>query len=244
VGADWAPAAILQAAGLWFFAFSGYARLATLGEEVVDPQRTIPRAIPLALGLTLILYLAVAVSALLAVDADLLGQVPAPLVTAVEAGRFAGLSPVVRIGAAVASLGVLLSLIVGVSRTTFAMAANRDLPPWFASVHPRTKVPHRAELAVGLIVAVLVSVGDLRAAIGFSAFTVLLYYAITNAAALRLEPAERRWPRGLALAGLLGCILLAFSLPAASVLGGGLVLLIGAALYGLSRAAAPRPWWR
>ncbi len=241
---DWRPQAVLQAAGLWFFAFSGYARLATLGEEVVDPQRTIPRAIPLALGLTLILYLAVAVSALLAVDADLLGQVPAPLVTAVEAGRFAGLSPVVRIGAAVASLGVLLSLIVGVSRTTFAMAANRDLPPWFASVHPRTKVPHRAELAVGLIVAVLVSVGDLRAAIGFSAFTVLLYYAITNAAALRLEPAERRWPRGLALAGLLGCILLAFSLPAASVLGGGLVLLIGAALYGLSRAAAPRPWWR
>jgi APA family basic amino acid/polyamine antiporter len=241
---DWRPQAVLQAAGLWFFAFSGYARLATLGEEVVDPQRTIPRAIPLALGLTLILYLAVAVSALLAVDADLLGQVPAPLVTAVEAGRFAGLSPVVRIGAAVASLGVLLSLIVGVSRTTFAMAANRDLPPWFASVHPRTKVPHRAELAVGLIVAVLVSVGDLRAAIGFSAFTVLLYYAITNAAALRLEPAERRWPRGLALAGLLGCILLAFSLPAASVLGGGLVLLIGVALYGLSRAAAPRPWWR
>ncbi len=241
---DWRPQAVLQAAGLWFFAFSGYARLATLGEEVVDPQRTIPRAIPLALGLTLILYLAVAVSALLAVDADLLGQVPAPLVTAVEAGRFAGLSPVVRIGAAVASLGVLLSLIVGVSRTTFAMAANRDLPLWFASVHPRTKVPHRAELAVGLIVAVLVSVGDLRAAIGFSAFTVLLYYAITNAAALRLEPAERRWPRGLALAGLLGCILLAFSLPAASVLGGGLVLLIGAALYGLSRAAAPRPWWR
>ena len=241
---DWRPQAILQAAGLWFFAFSGYARLATLGEEVVDPQRTIPRAIPLALGLTLILYLAVAVSALLAVDADLLGQVPAPLVTAVEAGRFAGLSPVVRIGAAVASLGVLLSLIVGVSRTTFAMAANRDLPPWFASVHPRSKVPHRAELAVGLIVAVLVSVGDLRAAIGFSAFTVLLYYAITNAAALRLEPAERRWPRGLALAGLLGCILLAFSLPAASVLGGGLVLLFGAALYGLSRAAAPRPWWR
>jgi len=241
---DWRPQAILQAAGLWFFAFSGYARLATLGEEVVDPSRTIPRAIPLALGLTLILYLAVALSALLAVDAEVLGQAPAPLVTAVEAGRFAAWSPIVQIGAAVASLGVLLSLIVGVSRTTFAMAANRDLPPWFASVHPRTQVPHRAELAVGLIVAVLVALGDLRSAIGFSAFTVLLYYAVTNAAALRLAPAERRWPRGLAVAGLLGCVLLAFSLPPASVLGGGLVLLIGAALYGFSRVAAPRPWWR
>lgn len=231
----WRPQAVLQAAGLWFFAFSGYARLATLGEEVVDPRRTIPRAIPLALGLTLILYLAVALSALLAVDADLLGQSPTPLVTAVMAGRFAAWSPLVQIAAAVASLGVLLSLIVGVSRTTFAMAANRDLPHWFASVHPRTKVPHRAELAVGLIVALLVCLSDLRSAIGFSAFTVLLYYAITNAAALRLEPAERCWPRGLALAGLLGCVLLAFSLPLASLLGGGVVLLIGAAAYAGSR---------
>jgi APA family basic amino acid/polyamine antiporter len=242
--AAWQPAAILQAAGLWFFAFSGYARLATLGEEVVDPRRTIPRAIPLALAITLALYLAVALSALLAVDADELGRAAAPLVTAVEAGRFAAWSPLVRFGAAVASLGVLLSLIVGVSRTTFAMAANRDLPPWFASVHPRYRVPHRAELAVGLIVAVLVAVSDLRSAIGFSAFTVLLYYAVTNAAALRLAPAERRWPRGLAVAGLLGCLLLAFSLPAGSVRGGVVVVLIGAALYGLSRAAAPRPWWR
>ncbi|MEX1315753.1 MAG: APC family permease [Synechococcaceae cyanobacterium] len=232
---DWRPEPILQAAGLWFFAFSGYARLATLGEEVVDPQRTIPRAIPMALGLTLILYLAVAVSALLAVDAELLGQAPAPLVTAVAAGRFAALSPIVRIGAAVASLGVLLSLIVGVSRTTFAMAANRDLPSWFASVHPRTRVPHRAELAVGLIVAVLVSLSDLRSAIGFSAFTVLLYYAITNAAALRLGPAERRWPRALALTGLLGCVLLAFSLPLPAVLGGVVVLLSGAAVHAVGQ---------
>ncbi len=243
-GAVWRPGAILQAAGLWFFAFSGYARLATLGEEVVDPRRTIPRAIPLALGITLLLYLLVASSALLAVDAGALGQAAAPLVLAVQAGRFAAWSPLVRFGAAVASLGVLLSLIAGVSRTVFAMAANRDLPPWFASVDPRHRVPRRAELAVGLIVVVLVTLGDLRSAIGFSAFTVLLYYSVTNAAALRLAPAERRWPRAVAVAGLLGCILLAFSLPAASVLGGVLVLLIGAALYGLSRAAAPRPWWR
>jgi basic amino acid/polyamine antiporter, APA family len=131
VGADWAPAAILQAAGLWFFAFSGYARLATLGEEVVDPSRTIPRAIPLALGLTLILYLAVALSALLAVDAEVLARTPALLVTAVQAGRFAAWSPIVQIGAAV--------------------AANGDLPPWFASVHPRTQVPPSTPAANGSI---------------------------------------------------------------------------------------------
>ncbi len=240
----WRPQAILQAAGLWFFAFSGYARLATLGEEVVDPRRTIPRAIPLALTITLLLYLSVALSALLAVDAAELGRAAAPLVTAVQAGRFASWSPIVRIGAAVASLGVLLSLIAGVSRTTFAMAANRDLPHLFASVHPHYQVPQRAELAVGLIVAGLVWLSDLRSAIGFSAFTVLLYYAITNAAALRLAPQERRWPRALAVAGLFGCIVLAFSLPLAAVLGGVLVVLIGSALYGGRRllgAAATTP---
>lgn len=233
----WRPRPILQAAGLWFFAFSGYARLATLGEEVVDPARTLPRAIPLALGIALALYFSVALCALLAVDAGELGRAAAPLVAAVQAGRLASWSPIVRLGAAVASLGVLLSLIAGVSRTGFAMAANGDLPRPLAVVHPRYKVPQRAELAAGLIVAVLVSLSDLRSAIGFSAFTVLLYYGVTNAAALRLAPAERRWPRGLAVGGLLGCVLLAFSLPWPSVLGGLLVLAVGAALHAARRPA-------
>ena len=142
------PYGILQAAGLLFFAFAGYARLATLGEEVIDPARTIPRAIPIALAMTLVVYTVVAVSALLAVDASVLAHSAAPLAVAVEAGRLAWLAPAVRIGATVASLGVLLSLIVGVSRTIFAMASNRDLG-FFAAVHPRYRVPHRAELGVG-----------------------------------------------------------------------------------------------
>lgn len=232
---DWSFYAVLQAAGLWFFAFAGYARLATLGEEVTDPTRTIPRAIPVALGITLFLYLLVAVCAVAAVDRDVLAQASAPLAAAVEAGGFAAWSPVVRIGAAIASLGVLLSLIVGVSRTSFAMAANRDLPHFFASVHPRYKVPHRAELAVGIFVAAIVALADLRSAIGFSAFTVLTYYAITNAAAWRLRKSERRWPRGIALAGLVGCAVLAFSLPLSSVISGGGVLLAGAGVFALRK---------
>jgi basic amino acid/polyamine antiporter, APA family len=229
--ADQGVYSILQAAGLWFFAFAGYARLATLGEEVVDPARTIPRAIPLALGITLLLYAAVAVCAMMAVDIETLAQAGAPLAAAVEAGNLASLSPAVRIGATVASLGVLLSLIVGVSRTAFAMAANRDLPQFFAKVHPRYRVPHRAELGVGILVAAVVALADLRSAIGFSAFTVLVYYAVTNAAAWRLNESERRWPRWLAFAGLTGCVVLAFSLPMASVISGSVVLLFGAGLF-------------
>lgn len=225
------PYGVLQAAGLWFFAFAGYARLATLGEEVADPSRTIPRAIPIALGITLLVYAAVATAAVLTVDVEVLAQSTAPLVSAVEAGSLAGWSPAVRIGAAVGSLGVLLSLVVGVSRTTFSMAANRDLPHVLAAVHPRYRVPHRAELAVGLLVALAVAFVDLRSAIGFSAFTVLTYYAVTNAAALTLKASERRWPRWVSGLGLAGCATLAFALPVASVVAGLGVLLAGVIVF-------------
>ena len=226
---------VLQAAGLLFFAFAGYARLATLGEEVVDPARTIPRAVPLALGIALAVYAVVCAAALLAVGPAALAEAAAPLADAVAAGSLAGLEPVVRLGAAVASLGVLLSLQAGLSRTGFAMAANHDLPGALAAVHPRYRVPHRAELAVAGLVAVAVLAVDLRGAIGFSSTLVLVYYAVANAAAWTLGPAERRWPRWLAGAGLAGCLLLAASLPASSVLAGAAVLGIGAAVWVVRR---------
>jgi APA family basic amino acid/polyamine antiporter len=223
------PYGVLQAAGLLFFAFAGYARVATLGEEVVDPARTIPRAIPLALGIALAVYAVVCAAALLALGPAALAVAGAPLAEAVAAGRLAWLEPAVRAGAAVASLGVLLSLEAGVSRTGFAMAANGDLPGALAAVHPRNKVPHRAELAAAVLAGVAVLLVDVRAAIGFSSTLVLCYYAVANAAALRLGPAERRWPRWLAWLGLAGCLVLAASLPPASVLAGAAVLAAGAA---------------
>jgi APA family basic amino acid/polyamine antiporter len=222
---------VLQASGFLFFAFAGYARLATLGEEVVDPARTIPRAIPIALAITLSIYAAVAVSALAGAGAPALAASAAPLAAAVEAGRLGWLAPAVRLGASLASLGVLLSLIVGVSRTVFAMSANRDLPAFFSAVHPRHLVPHRAELAVGAVVAAIAAVADIRSAIGFSSFAVLTYYAIANAAAWTLAPHERRWPRAFAGAGLLGCLLLAVTLPLESVAGGAALLAAGAAAH-------------
>jgi APA family basic amino acid/polyamine antiporter len=219
---------ILQAAGLLFFAFAGYARIATLGEEVRDPERIIPRAIPLALGITLAVYAAVAVCALLAVGAHGLAATSAPLRAAVEAGSLHALAPVVRFGGAVAALGSLLALILGVSRTTFAMARDRHLPALLAAVHPRFGVPHRAEIAVGAVVAVLVATVDLRGAIGFSSFGVLAYYGIANASAWTLTAAEGGLPRWLPALGMLGCAVLAVSLPTRSVLTGAAVLALGA----------------
>jgi len=228
------PGGVLQAAGLLFFAFAGYARIATLGEEVRDPRRTIPRAILAALAIALVVYLAIALTLLAVLGPHRLATSVAPLADALRAtGHPAWLATV---GAAAASLGALLALVAGVGRTTLAMARNRDLPGRLASVHPRFAVPHHAELAVGAVVCVVVLVADLREVIGFSSFGVLVYYAIANLSAFTQPAADRRWPRALNVTGLAGCLLLAATLPPAAVLTGLGVFAVGLA----GRAAATR----
>ncbi|MFF9868547.1 APC family permease [Streptomyces sp. NPDC013953] len=223
---------VLQAAGLLFFAFAGYARIATLGEEVRDPARTIPRAVPVALGIALVVYAGVAVSVLSVLGVRELAGAAAPLAEAARAAGADWLVPVVRAGAAVAALGSLLALILGVSRTTLAMARDGHLPKALAAVHPRFQVPHHAELAVGAVIAVVAATADVRGAIGFSSFGVLAYYAIANASAWTLGTYRVRI---LAAAGLAGCLLLAFALPVSSVLAGAAVLAAGAVLYAVRR---------
>jgi len=225
---------VLQAAGLLFFAFAGYARIATLGEEVRDPARTIPRAIPIALGIALLVYAVVAVTVVGELGSVTLASATAPLADAVRAAGLPNLVPMVRVGAAVAALGSLLALILGVSRTTLAMARDRHLPHALAAVHPRFKSPHRAEVVVGVVVAAVAALVDVRGAIGFSSFAVLLYYAIANASA---------WTLGrkvIPAIGLAGCLMLAFLLPISSVLVGAAVVAVGAGAYAVRVARVPR----
>jgi APA family basic amino acid/polyamine antiporter len=228
-GTDANASGVLQAAGLLFFAFAGYARIATLGEEVRDPEHTIPRAIPIALGITLAVYGAVAVAVLAVLGGDELAASSAPLADAVRTAGHAEFEPVVRAAAVVAALGSLLSLILGVSRTTLAMARDRHLPHALAAVHPRFGGPHRAEVAVGAVVAVIAALADVRAAIGFSAFAVLVYYAIANASAMTLGA------KLIPATGLAGCLLLAVLLPIGSTLAGAGVVALGAAVYAVRR---------
>ncbi|HET6214777.1 MAG TPA: APC family permease [Micromonosporaceae bacterium] len=235
--ADWAPltvgetsvGGVMQSAGLLFFAFAGYARIATMGEEVRDPERSIPRAIPLALGIAVACYAAVGTGVLLALGPDRLAASTAPLVDAVRAGAWDWAVPLVRAGAIAASLGALLALIAGVGRTALAMARNRDLPGWLAAVHPRFRVPHRAEVVLAAAVVTLVLTVDLRGAIGFSSFGVLVYYLIANVSAYTQPAAQRRWPRPVQVLGAAGCVLLAATLPWPSVLSGLAVLGAGVA---------------
>ena len=222
---------LLGSAGMIFFAFAGYARIATLGGEVRAPATTIPRAITLALGGVLVLYLVVGTGLLIVLGRDRLSTSSAPMVDAVLVAGYPALVPVMVAGAAVASLGALLSLVLGVSRTTAAMAADGHLPRALAVVHERHGVPHRAEILVGAVVVVLVLLFDLRGAIAFSAFGVLVYYAITNASALRLGPDETRPPLVVPVAGLVGCVVLACSLPLPVGMTGMAVLGLGAAVW-------------
>ncbi|MEX2134046.1 MAG: APC family permease [Acidimicrobiia bacterium] len=218
---------VFQSAGLLFFAFAGYARLATLGEEVQDPKVTIPRAIPIALGIVVVIYAVVLVAVLLAVGPESMASSPAPLATAVGAGDWAALVPVVRVGAAIAAAGVLLSLLAGISRTVLSMARRRELPGFLDAVHPKYRTPYRAEATAAILVSAVVLVADLRGAIGFSSFAVLTYYALANASAWRLTGEERRWPRWLATVGVVLCVLLAFTLPMVAVIGGIILLTTG-----------------
>jgi APA family basic amino acid/polyamine antiporter len=229
---------ILQSAGLLFFAFAGYARIATMGEEVKNPRRTIPRAILAALSITLVLYAVIAVTVLLVVGPKQLATAAAPLVDVVTVSGWSWAAPVVRAGAAAASLGALLALVAGVGRTSLAMARNRDLPRWLAAVHPKYKVPHHAEVVVAVVVAILVLTVDLRGAIGFSSFGVLLYYLIANAAALTQTSADRRYPKAVQVVGALGCLILVATLPLVSIAVGLGVVALGI-VYRLSVLRVP-----
>ncbi|WP_337059942.1 APC family permease [Kineococcus sp. G2] len=220
---------VLQSAGLLFFAFAGYARIATLGEEVRDPERTIPRAVQLALAGAVLVYALVAVSVLGVLGPLGLAASDAPLAAAVSSAGWDWAEPVVRVGGAAAALGALLALIAGVGRTGLAMAREDDLPRWLAAVHPRHRVPHHAETALAAVVCVLVLTTDLRGVIGFSSFGVLLYYLVANAAAWTQPAGRRRFPRPLQLVGAAGCVVLVATLPVSSVLAGLLVLAVGVA---------------
>lgn len=207
-----ATSALLQASALMFVAFTGYGRIATLGEEVHAPRRTIPRAIVAALAIVTATYLAVATVAIGGVGAVGLAAATAggaPLEAA--AARFAapGLTTGLALGALAAMLGVLVNLVLGLSRVVLAMGRQGDLPARFARLDAAGRSPTAAVVAVGVLIAALVLVGDVRATWSFSAFTVLVYYAITNLAALRLVGHERFLPRWTSWAGLAGCLGLA-----------------------------------
>jgi APA family basic amino acid/polyamine antiporter len=217
---------VLTAAGLVFFAFAGYARIATLAGEVVDPARTLRRAVGIALGIAVVTYLLVAVALLVGLGDERLAGEPSALVVLVDASGANAVGVLVRVGAAVAAGSALLSVLVGVSRTAVAMARRGDLPAALGRIGGRG-TPYWADLAGGLVAVALTVLAGPAAAIALSACSVLVYYAIVNLAALRLPAEARRWPRWTAVVGLLLCLGLALLLPPSQVLATAIALVVG-----------------
>lgn len=222
---------LLHATALMFVAYTGYGRIATLGEEVIDPRRTIPRAIVLTLIISAMLYLAVAFVAIASVGSERLAaatsEKAAPLAIVSQSFGTPGIASFIAVGAVTAMLGVLLNLLLGMSRVVLAMSRRNDLPAFLSHINAPTGTPGPAVLIVGLVVVGLAATGSVKTTWSFSAFTVLVYYAITNLAALFLPATDRLYPKWLAAAGLAICLLLAFFVEPPVWMAGLAVLAIG-----------------
>lgn len=221
----------LYATALMFVAYTGYGRIATLGEEVKEPESVIPKAIILTLVVSAALYILVAVTAIGSVGSIELASVTesraTPLETAANAMNFPGLAKFIALGACTAMLGVLLNLILGLSRVVLAMGRQHDLPDIFAFVSSKGRTPVAAVIGIGIIIASLVLLGSVETTWSFSAFTVLVYYSITNLAALYLPEEQRMYPRYIAVTGLVTCSFLAFWVPLAIWLAGLFLIFLG-----------------
>lgn len=200
----------LGAAALLFVAFTGYGRIATMGEEVSNPKRTIPIAIITTLVVTALLYVLIGYALL---HTDLFSQSLAGSsqeLALIALTEQSWLRALVLSGAIIALLGVILNLILGVSRVVLAMGRRNDLPPAFARLNQDNTSAPNAVYVTTAVMMLLALLGDVQLAWSFSAFTVLTYYGITNLAALRVPASQRFVPRFVSLLGLLSCLVLVF----------------------------------
>ncbi|PPF36615.1 MULTISPECIES: APC family permease [unclassified Pseudoclavibacter] len=209
--AQFSASGVLQGAGILFFAFAGYARVATLSEEVRDPRRTVPRAMLLSFLIVSVILAMLGWALLTTLGPGRLALTPAPIAALVETQP--AVQAVVGILAAVASIGALSAVLAGSSRTAMAMGRRHELPGPLARQHPSTSVPRVAVLAVAAGAALLICVGDIREVIGFSSAGVLVYYLVANLSALTQAREHRSVPRAVSALGALGCVVLVVTLP-------------------------------
>jgi len=215
---------VLTASAIIFFAYTGYARIATLGEEVKEPRKTIPKAILVSLVITIIVYVSVVTVGIGLVGVQKFGSSNSPIAAAaaVLGGPWVAL---VIFGAGVATLSVLLSDLFSSSRTVFAMARNGDFPKVLSEM--RDMNPVNSVIATSAVVLALVLTGSLVQVAALTSLTILIYYAVTNLSALRLQPEKKLYPKIIPIAGLISCLGLLVFLPVQQWIWTGLLLAAG-----------------
>jgi APA family basic amino acid/polyamine antiporter len=222
---------ILSGAALIFFAYTGFARVTIMAEEVRDPEKTIPRSIYLALGISTVIYLLVSMVAIGLTGAPSLAHSGSPLADAIGSTGSSGAVLVISLGAMIATASVLLTTIMGISRIVFSMARSRDLPPVFERIHPRFSTPHYAIVVTGACMIAALLLADLALVVAVSTFAMLLYYLIANIAALRLPREHRMYPSWVPATGAVSCTGLILFLSPNSWVIGCTGLLIGCLWY-------------
>jgi len=232
---------ILSGAALIFFAYTGFARVTIMAEEVQNPRVTIPRSIYLALAISTILYIFVSVIAVGLVGAPALSRSGSPLADAI---RVTGSSPAVLListGAMIATASVLLTTIMGISRIVFAMSRKGDLPAFLNRLHPRFNTPHYAIWLSGACMIAAILLADITLVVAVSTFAMLVFYLIADIAALRIPSDFQKYPRIVPLIGAVSCIALIGFLTINSWLIGCIGLVIGMVYYGIHRQVTRRP---
>lgn len=218
---------IAEATAILFFAFTGYARIATLAEEVKEPEKTIPRAVIITIVIAIVLYVLICIVAIGVIGAEDMAATKSPLQQVAASLSTPALSEVITLGASTAMLGVLLSQILGISRMMLAMGRRKDLPLFFEKIHPVYKVPYIAIITTAFIIILLTIVGSFEYIVKSASFSILLYYSITNIAALKQPPAEQRFGIIIPFLGLMGCLLMVASLPFSVICSGFVILFLG-----------------
>jgi APA family basic amino acid/polyamine antiporter len=222
---------ILQGSALIFFAYTGFARITTMAEEVKDPSRTIPRSIILALVTSTVIYLFVSLTAVGLVGYTGLSETGSPLVQAMKITGSQAAVSLVAMGAIVATTSVLLTTILGVSRVTFAMARNNDFPKFLSKIHPKYETPYYAIWITGLLMILAIVFADLTRVVAVSTFASLIYYLIANLAALRLHGKARHYSSFVPAISLFSCLGLLIFLTFDSWIIGVIALGIGIVYY-------------
>lgn len=220
-------AGVAESAALLFFAFTGYARIATLAEEVRDPATTIPRAVIITIVTAILLYAAVSVVAIGVVGTEAMAAGTSPLQTVAASLTAPGVQLVVTIGASTAMLGVLLSQVIGISRMMLAMGRRKDLPAFLQTVHSKTRVPHVGIIITGILILLLTVFGSFEFIVRSATFTILLYYSIANLSALRQPTRQQIYGKLVPVLGLTGCLLMSVALPLNVILTGVVLLVVG-----------------
>jgi APA family basic amino acid/polyamine antiporter len=238
---------ILQGAGFIFFAYLGFGRIAALGEEVKNPERNLPLSILIALVASVLIYVLTGFTATGLQDYRILAQSGSPIAEAAKVMGNSTIVTAVSLGALIATVSVLLTTLIGLSRVAFAMARNDQLPKSIAKVSSRFGTPYISIFVMGALLTALVYVLDLKQTVAITSFTILMVHLAVNFSAIKLgkkiqgstgfrAPLCPLFPS----LGFLSCIILMLSLPQECWIVAGAVVAIGVIFYTLRRKGSER----